>query len=106
MNTAAIFDMTTWHVLLSFVLFCTQFCRAVKTDSSTHRDVLLSFYFLTAASILSMFAPAVLPGWWPSWDSIALLLAIIAVQTVTSRFWRTGTPEVFQNDFEDGPEVG
>ena len=106
MNTTTVFDMTTWHVLLSIALFCTQFCRAVNTDRSTRRSVLLSFYLLTAASILSAFAPAVLPGWRPSWDSIFLLLAIIAVQGVTAHFWRGGTPKAFKNDHQDSPEVG
>lgn len=103
---APLFELTTWHVVLSVILFCSQFCRAVKTDKSTARAVLLSFYGLTAASIFSMFAPVVLPGWRPSWDGIALLLAIIFVQLVTSRFWRVGTPEVFQHDHAKQHEMG
>lgn len=88
--------LTTLHVVLSLMLLYSQFCRAVKTDHSTRGTVLVGFYGLTAASIFSLFAPVVLPGWRPSWDTLVLLLSIVIVQAVTSRYWRDGVPGQFK----------
>ncbi len=97
---------TTVHVVLSFALLYSQFCRSVKTDHTTHGGVLLAFYLLTAASVLSLFAPLVIPNWRPSLETIALLFAITVLQAVTSHFWRLGPPGSFQNEHSHGPEVG
>lgn len=94
------------HVVLSLALLYSQFCRSVKTDCNTHAGILAAFYLLTAAAVLSLFAPLVLPGWRPSLDTVALLVAITVVQAATSKFWRTGVPGSFVNDHQDGPEVG
>jgi len=90
--------LTISHVTLSFVLLVSQFCRAVATDKHTRLPILLAFYALTAAAVFSMFAPIVLKGWRPSWETIALLASITAVQVVTARYWRNGTPRAFQNE--------
>lgn len=89
--------LTLIHVALSLALFYSQFCRSVKTDHTTHTSILAAFYALTAASIFSLFAPVILPGWRPSWDTLALLVAILIVQAVTARFWVRGVPGSFSN---------
>lgn len=98
--------LTFIHVVLSLALLYSQFCRSVKTDCNTHAGILAAFYLLTAAAVLSLFAPLVLPGWRPSLDTVALLVAITVVQAATSKFWRSGVPRSFVNDHQDGPEVG
>lgn len=89
---------TMLHVMLSLALLGSQFCRAIATDKHTRLPILLAFYALTAAAVFSLFAPIVLKGWRPSWDTVALLAAITAVQVVTARYWRNGTPRAFQNE--------
>lgn len=89
---------TMLHVMLSLALLVSQFCRAIATDKHTRMPILLAFYALTAAAVFSLFAPIVLKGWRPSWDTVALLAAITAVQVVTARYWRNGTPRDFQNE--------
>ena len=98
--------LTLIYVVLSLVLLYSQFCRSVKTDCNTHAGILAAFYLLTAAAVLSLFAPLVLPDWRPSPDTIAILFAITVVQAATSKFWRSGVPRSFVNDHKDGPEVG
>ncbi len=99
-------SLTFFHVVLSLALLYSQFCRSVKMDCNTHGGILAAFYLLTAAAVLSLFAPLVLPGWRPSLDTVALLFAITVVQAATSKFWRTGVPGSFVNDHQDDPEVG
>lgn len=89
---------TILHVMLSMALLASQFCRAIATDKHTRLPILLAFYSLTAAAVFSLFAPIVLKGWRPSWETVALLAAITAVQVVTARYWRNGTPRAFQNE--------
>jgi hypothetical protein len=99
--------LTTAHVILSLALLYSQFCRSVKMHGgATRMPVLVAFYVLTAASILSLFAPVVLPGWRPSWDTLALLTSIIIVQFVTSKFWQHGTPDPFRKEAPHDSQVG
>lgn len=92
--------MTTAHVVLSLLLFFVQFSRATKTSRSTRPAILLSFWMLTAASVVSLFAPIVFPGWNPSFETLLLLAAISAVQFVTARYWQDGTPSHFCNEHD------
>lgn len=98
--------LTVIHVALSLALFYSQFCRSVKTDHTTHAPVLVAFYGLTAASIFSVFAPIILPGWRPSWDTLALLSSVIVVQLVTSRYWHHGAPSSFCKEVPHDQELG
>jgi ABC-type transport system involved in multi-copper enzyme maturation permease subunit len=79
------------HEVLSFLLFYTCFCRAVKMDHNTRKAVLLSFWLLSIASVLCIFAPLAL-AWEPDIVSVFLLFAIVVVQLVTSSYWRHGVP--------------
>jgi hypothetical protein len=98
------------HIVICLALLYSQFCRAVKTDRTTKMPVLLAFYALTVAVVFSLFAPAVLPGWQPSPDSILFMFAVLVVQAVTSVHWRHGVPDAFReqmyDDFEDSQRVG
>lgn len=97
--------LTAIHVALSLALFYSQFCRSVKTDHTTHTPVLAAFYGLTAASIFSLFAPVILPGWRPSWDTLALLLAILIVQAATAHYWIGGVPGSFSSGSKNRKKV-
>lgn len=79
------------HEILSVILFYTCFCRAVKTDSSTRREILLSFWALSMASVVCIFAPLAF-NWQPDSVSMILLLAVVIVQVTTSTYWRQGVP--------------
>lgn len=80
------------HEALAAFLFWGGFCRAtLMTRGSTRLDVRLSFFALTLASLVALFAP-VLWRWQPDPVSISLLLGICAVQGVTSRHWARGLP--------------
>lgn len=98
-------SLTTIHVILALALLYSQFCRAIKTDHNTKLPVLLAFYLLTAATVFVLFAPAVVPGWTPSIDTVALLFAVVVVQGVTAIHWRHGVPESFCGD-QDSGKVG
>lgn len=86
------------HVAAAIALFLVQFSRATKTSRSTRPAILLSFWLLTAASVVALFAPLVLPRWQPSYETIFLLISIAAVQWVTARYWKDGTPREFTCD--------
>ena len=84
------------HELLAGVLFYTCFCRAVHMDAeSTDYGILGAFYLLGLSSVVMIAAPIV-SSWRPSIPSIFLMLAVIVVQIVTSRYWHAGVPEQFQ----------
>lgn len=100
-------NLTLLHVIMSSLLLYSQFCRAVKMDGScTHLSVILAFYFLTAASIFSLFAPVVVPGWRPSLEMLLLLASTTVVQLVTSRYWKHGTPKSFSAEASHGSQLG
>lgn len=90
------------HAVLALALFFTQFCRAVATDHKTRPTILLAFYALTAAAVFAFFAPIILPGWRPSWETVVLMAAMTGVQGATARYWRGNTtPRSFQRDQND-----
>lgn len=88
--------MLALHEFLSFALFYTCFCRAVKTDRRVRKDVLAAFWLLGTVSIVAMFAPLAFQ-WRPDFMSLALILSILIVQLVTAAHWRHGIPREFIN---------
>jgi hypothetical protein len=94
--------MTILHTSLSLVLVYHQFHRAVHTDHRTHPAILIAFYVLTAVALYALFAPIIVTGWEPSWETIGLLFGITIVQGVTARFWRHGTPDSFHHHHSVG----
>lgn len=84
------------HELLAGVLFYTCFCRAVRMDTeTTSYGVMFAFYLLGLSAILMLAAPIV-SAWRPTLPTMALMLAIIIVQVVTSHYWHAGVPKPFQ----------
>lgn len=81
-------SLTLIHIALSLALFFSQFCLSIRTSShSTEFSVLISAYVMTAASIVSLFAPLVVPEWSPSYETLALLSAVLIFQRVTAKYW-------------------
>lgn len=89
------------HEALAGVLFYTCFCRAIHMDDErTSYGVLFAFWILGLASVVMIAAPVV-SAWQPSIPTIILLLAIIVVQVVTSRYWHAGVPQPFKVEHEN-----
>ena len=101
--------MTTSLVILQMLLAAALahscFCRLVRTDSETIREVRLAIWFEAMAAGLVLGAPVMPlllpeadwePGTTPTWIWLVLLLAAALVQIVTSRYWRGGVPVDFQ----------
>lgn len=86
--------MIALHEFLSLALFYTCFCRAVKTDKTVKKDVLLAFWILGCVACVSMFAPLAF-GWHPDWVTLSLLASVVMLQIVTSAHWRNGIPQEF-----------
>lgn len=82
------------HVVLSGALFYAAFCRAVRSDYRLRCDVRVAFYMLGVTSIMSLVAPVVW-AYVPSWTSVSLMFAVVAVQWSTARDWAHDTPEKF-----------
>lgn len=90
---------------LAAALMWSCFCRLVKTNAGTLREIRWSIWFLFVAAGLVLAAP-VMPlldqhlGWppltTPLWAWLALLLAIVLVQIVTRRHWRESVPSCYQ----------
>ena len=107
------------QMVLAGSLMWSCFCRLVKTDRDTYREVRWSFVLEGAAAGLVLgapFLPVLMPnemrwpaGTTPEWVWLTLLLAVALVQIVTSRHWQHGAaPAVFQKPWtmEKGPVGG
>lgn len=81
------------------------FCRLVRTDDRTIREIRLAIWFEGVAAGLVLLAP-VMPlldpvhfTWtaWstPSWVWLVLLVAATLVQVATAHHWRDGVPRDF-----------
>lgn len=95
------------QLLLALVLAYTCFCRIVKTDADTVREVRWAILFegVAAGMVLGApFMPMLMPReiHWPAWSTppwiwLTLLLAVTLVQITTARFWENGkAPAQFQ----------
>jgi hypothetical protein len=81
------------------------FCRLVRTDGNTVREIRWAIVFEAAAALFVMGAPY-LPilmdhDWWPPlttpmWVWFTLLAAACGVQIATARYWKDGVPADFQ----------
>lgn len=82
------------HEAACSVLVWTVFCRAARTDRHTvRRSIRHAFGLLGAAACMGLAAPAL--GWRPDPVTLALLIAIAAVQIATARYWHHGPPPQF-----------
>lgn len=93
-------------------LFWSCFCRLVKTNAETIREIRLAIWLESVAAALVMGAPIlplVMPAeflghglvrWqpWttPAWVWVVLLVAATLMQLVTAKFWRNAPPPDFQ----------
>lgn len=100
------------QLVLAAMLMWTCFCRSVKTDRDTHREVRWAILFEGIAAGLVFGAPlmpVLMPPsgnhWapnWPAWSTplgvwLVLLGAVTLVQLVTAKYWAQGqAPIQFQ----------
>ncbi len=73
------------------------FVRLVKVGKNTFAPIRHAFAALFAAGLAMAGATATdaVPA---TWQTAFLLLAILAVQTSTSHYWRHGVPSAFQRE--------
>lgn len=99
--------MLTVQAAFAVILMYSCFCRLVRTDEETHREIRWAILFEFIAASMVLGAP-VIPmmirqvSWtaWttPWWIWLALLIAATLMQVVTARYWRHGVPHDFQKD--------
>lgn len=86
----------------------TCFCRLVRTDDQTIREIRLAIWFEGVAALLVLLAP-VLPildpqtAKWQAWTTpiwvwLALLSSATLVQIATAKYWMDGVPACFLKD--------
>lgn len=101
MNTA----MVILQMAVASCLAYSCFCRLVRTDADTIREVRLAIWFqamaaglVAGAPILPLLVPEITwrPGTTPRWIWLVLLVAGTLVQVVASRYWRKQVPRDFQ----------
>jgi hypothetical protein len=83
------------------------FCRIVRTDAETHREIRLAIWFqgvaagfVGGAPILPILNPLI---YWKPWTTpwfawAVLLLSATLMQLVTAKYWRDGVPKSFVGD--------
>ena len=95
------------QLVLAAILMWTCFCRLVKTDSETYREVRWAILLegvaagmVFGAPILPLLMPREIhwrPWTTPTWVWLTLLVAVTLVQLVTARYWTGGkAPQAFQ----------
>jgi hypothetical protein len=87
------------------------FCRLVRSDTETQREIRLAIWLQGVAAGLALGAPVLpllvpelhgagvirwLPGHTPMWIYVLVLIAATLMQLVTAKFWRDGPPAAFQ----------
>lgn len=81
------------------------FCRLVRVDLDTHREIRLTIWFeglvaglVFGAPVLPLLVPEISWAPWstPRWVWLALLVAATLIQLSTSRFWHNGVPDNFK----------
>lgn len=106
-------DLVLVFVQMAFAsaLLWSCFCRMVRTDDDTIREVRWAIWLESIAAMLVLGAPllpALAPGHvdWPAgstplWIWLALLVAATLVQIVTARHWKHGVPLSFTNRWQE-----
>lgn len=106
MNAPA-FPLLLVQLAFGLALAYSCFCRLVKTDAETIREIRWAICFEGAAGLLvfgAPFMPMLVPelsGAWrplttPLWVWLSVLVACTLVQVATARFLHTGPPADFQ----------
>ena len=101
------------QLLFAAVLMWTCFCRLVKTDDGTHREIRWAFVFEGVAAGMvfgAPFLPILMPreAHWPAystpaWVWMALLCAAAMVQVATARLWLDGSAQRAYRSFPARP---
>lgn len=96
------------QMVLALSLAVSCFCRLVRTDAETIREIRLGIWFegvaaglVAGAPILPWLMPDVAkwePGMTPRWIWLTLLVAATSVQIVTARHWKHAVPGAFQKE--------
>ncbi len=90
----------TLAVAIGIYIAYTAFCRARVMTKDTEAPIRWCFAamgmcgLMVAGGELALMLPD--PQWWVEYRWHALGLSFAATQTVTSKFWRRGTPPSFQ----------
>lgn len=101
------------QMVLGLGLFYSGFCRLVKTNQNTFREVRWAIWFeavmggLTAgAPVLPVAIPEIYWQPWttPYWVWVALLASATFLQVVVRRYWNDGVPHEVQNETTDDPD--
>lgn len=102
--------MNIYHFLIIQALFSVAlawscFCRLVRTDDQTIREIRLAIWLEGVAAMLLLVAPflPLLPrqdfNWpaftTPEWAWLFLLIAATLVQVATAKHWKHGVPTPF-----------
>lgn len=83
------------HVAACFALFYNCFCRLVKTNDDTVPSVRAGFMLVATASAVLLASPW-LWGLQTSWLVVAHVGSVSVLQSITSRYWRSGVPCQYQ----------
>lgn len=93
------------QMLFAGALAWSCFCRLVRVDMDTHREIRLTIWFegmvaglVLGAPILPFLVPEIPWAPWttPKWIWLSLLVAATLIQLATSKYWKTGVPEHFK----------
>ena len=95
------------QMAIATALVYSCFCRLIRSDDRTHREIRLVIWFQAVAAGLVLGAP-ILPildhtMHWPAWTTpvwiwFCLLFSSTLLQVVTAKYWRSGVPIDFQKD--------
>lgn len=86
--------ITVVHVLLCLHLAYTVFDRAQLMSDAVYTSIRAVFWLLGCAALWGIAAPVVV-GFVPDAYSLAITLAICAVQHTTNRYWQGRVPDPF-----------
>ncbi len=99
------------QMLFALALVYACFCRVVKTNEETVREIRWTIWLEGVAACLMFGAPVMpeliyqfrgegpfkwQPGMTPDWVYVLMLVSATLVQLSTARFWRYGPPNDFQ----------
>lgn len=82
------------HEILCLALFWSVFIRAVRSCEKVRADVRIAFFVLGVVACAGMAAPLVW-GFVPDLFTLALLMAVAFVESVTTHHWANGVPDRF-----------
>lgn len=88
------------------------FCRLVRVDLDTHREIRLTIWFeglaaglVFGAPVLPLLVPEITWEPWttPRWIWLSLLVAATLIQLATAKYWNRGVPAAFRFELPPHP---